>query len=121
MHWTTVCIVVGFILVFYWLKRRSQISQEDARTHLSNGALLVDVRTPSEFNSGHLPNAVNVPLDQIEMKLPRRLKDKNQPVLLHCQSGMRSGVAMKKLKSLGYANAFNLGSYGRAARMVHHR
>ena len=121
MHWTTVCIVVGFILVFYWLKRRGQISEKDARTHLSNGALLVDVRTPSEFASGHLPDAINVPLDQIEVKLPRRVKDKNQPVLLHCQSGMRSGIAMKKLKSLGYANVFNLGSYGRAARMVHHR
>ena len=61
---------------------------------------------------------MNFPLDQIEVKLPRRVKDKNQPVLLHCQSGMRSGVAMKKLNSLGYANVFNLGSYGRAARLV---
>jgi len=121
MHWTTVCIVVGFILVFYWLKRRGQISEKDARTHLNNGALLVDVRTPSEFNSGHLPHAVNVPLDQIEAKLPPRMKDKDQPVLLHCQSGMRSGVAVKKLKSLGYGNAFNLGSYGRAARTINHR
>lgn len=118
MHWTTVCILVGFLLVFYWFKRRGKISEKDARTHLNNGALLVDVRTPSEFNSGHLPDAINLPLDEIEEKLPRRLKDKNQPLLLHCQSGMRSGLAMNKLKSLGYANVFNLGSYGRAARMT---
>ena len=121
MHWTTVCIVVGFILVFFWLKRRGQISEKDARMHLNNGALLVDVRTPSEFASGHLPDAINFPLDEIEVKLPRRVKDKNQAVLLHCQSGMRSGIAVKKLKSLGYANAFNLGSYGRAAQMVRER
>lgn len=121
MHWTTVFILVGLLLVFYWLKRRGQISEKDARTHLNNGALLVDVRTPSEFNSGHLADAINVPLDQIEVKLPRRVKDKNQPVLLHCQSGMRSGIAVKKLKSLGYAQVFNLGSYGRAARMVRER
>jgi rhodanese-related sulfurtransferase len=50
--------------------------------------------------------------------LPRRVRDKNQALLLHCQSGMRSGVAKKKLKALGYANAFNLGSYGRAAQIV---
>ena len=50
MHWTTVCILVGFILVFYWLKHRGQISAKEARAHLSNGALLVDVRTPAEFN-----------------------------------------------------------------------
>jgi phage shock protein E len=121
MHWTTVCIVVGIILVFYWLRRRGQISEQDARTHLKNGGLLVDVRTPAEFNSGHLPDAINVPLDQIEMKLPPRVKDKNQAILLHCQSGMRSGMAMKTLKSLGHANVFNLGSYGRAKRMVRER
>jgi phage shock protein E len=86
---------------------------------LKDGALLVDVRTPSEFNSGHLRDAINLPLDQIEVKLPRRAKDKNQAVLLHCQSVMRSGIATKKLESLVYANLFNLGSYGRAARIVH--
>jgi hypothetical protein len=56
---------------------------------LKDGALLVDVRTPSEFNSGHLRDAINLPLDQIEVKLPRRAKDKNQAVLLHCQSVMQ--------------------------------
>jgi phage shock protein E len=118
MHWTTACILVGFFLVIYWLRHRGQISAKDARAQLKDGALLVDVRTPAEFNSGHLPDAINFPLDEIEVKLPRRVKDKNQAMLLHCQSGMRSGMAMQKLKSLGYANVFNLGSYGRAARMV---
>ena len=67
---------------------------------------------------GHLPNAINLPLDQIETALPRHVKDKNQVLLLHCQSGMRSGVAKKKLNALGYSNAYNLGSYGRAAEIV---
>ena len=118
MHWATACIAVGLIVVIYLLKRRGQISVTDARAQLKAGALLVDVRTPAEFNSGHLPDAINLPLDQIETKLPQRQKDKNQAILLHCQSGMRSGMAMKKLKSAGYANVFNLGSYGRAARIV---
>jgi phage shock protein E len=76
------------------------------------------VRTPEEFSSGHLPNAINLPLYTIEADLPRRVKDKNRVLLLHCQSGMRSSVAKKKLQGLGYANAFNLGSYGRAAQIV---
>ncbi len=121
MNWTIACILVAFILVFYWLKHRGQISAKDAQAQLKNGALIVDVRTPAEFNSGHVPDAINYPLDEIEVKLPRRVKDKNQAILLHCQSGMRSGVAMKKLKSLGYASVFNLGSYGRAARLVRER
>jgi phage shock protein E len=79
---------------------------------------VIDVRTPSEFSSGHLPSAINIPLYQIETTLPRRVKDKSLVLLLHCQSGIRSGLAKRKLKALGYSNAFNLGSYGRAAEIV---
>jgi rhodanese-related sulfurtransferase len=59
-----------------------------------------------------------MPLDQVETLVPLRVKDKNQVLLLHCQSGGRSGVAKKKLASLGYTQAYNLGSYDRAARIV---
>jgi phage shock protein E len=118
MNWTAVLILVAVFAVFLLLKRSGQISSKAARTHLQNGALVIDVRTTGEFSSGHLPNAINLPLDGIESSLPRRVKDKNTLLLLHCQSGMRSGIAKKKLNALGYANAFNLGSYGRAAQIV---
>jgi rhodanese-related sulfurtransferase len=49
------------------------------------------------------------------------VRDKNQALLLHCQSGVRSGVARKKLIALGYPNAFNLGSYGRAMQIVNEK
>ena len=118
MNWTLVFVVIVILAVYLALKRSSQISSKDALAHLKNGALLVDVRTAGEFASRHLPNAINLPLDEIEVSLPRRVKDKNQVILLHCQSGMRSGVAKSKLNGLGYANAFNLGSYARAAQIV---
>ena len=118
MNWTLVFVVIVILAVYLALKRSSQISSKDARAHLKNGALLIDVRTAGEFGSGHLPNTINLPLDEIESSLPRRLKDKNQVILLHCQSGMRSGVAKKKLNGLGYTNAFNLGSYGRAGQIA---
>ena len=105
-------------VAFFLLKRSGQISSKDAEALLRNGALVIDVRSAGEYSSGHLPRAINLPLDDIEVSLPRRVRDKNQALLLHCQSGMRSGVAKKKLKALGYANAFNLGSYGRAAQIV---
>ena len=79
---------------------------------------VLDVRSPGEFNSGHLPVAINMPLDEIETVLPRRVTDKNQVLLLHCASGMRSGMALRKLKSLGYANVFNLGSFNRAGKIT---
>ena len=57
-------------------------------------------------------------LDEIETALPKRVKDKSAMLLLHCASGMRSGIAKSKLHGMGYTNAFNLGSYGRAESVV---
>jgi phage shock protein E len=118
MNWNWILIIGGVMAAMFLLKRMSFISPEAARQHLQQGALVIDVRSAGEFNSGHLPNAINIPLDGIETVLPRRVKDKNQMLLLHCLSGMRSGMAKQKLKSLGYANVFNLGSLARARKIV---
>jgi rhodanese-related sulfurtransferase len=118
MNWIVVIIVLAALAVLILLKRSGQISAKDAEVLLKNGALVIDVRSAGEYNSGHLTKAINYPLDSIEVSLPRRVCDKNQALLLHCQSGMRSGMAKRKLNALGYAKAFNLGSYGRAAQIV---
>jgi rhodanese-related sulfurtransferase len=117
LNWTTTLVIFAVIALAYTLKRARQISSADALEFLKNGAVLIDVRSVAKFTSGHLPQALNLPLDEIETLLPRSVKDKNQ-VLLHCQSGMRSGVAKTRLKALGYANVFNLGSYARATHIV---
>jgi len=118
MNWTTILVIIGMVALTYAIQRSRQISSKDALTHLRNGARVIDVRSAADFNSGHLSKALNLPLDEIEILLPRSVKDKNQVLLLHCQSGMRSGIAKTRLKGLGYANVFNLGSYARAARIV---
>ena len=118
MNWTTILIIVVAIALFLAISKAGQISAKDATGYLKNGALVIDVRTPGEFNSGHLTNAINIPLDEIESTLPKRVTDKSHVLLLHCASGMRSGAAQKKLNSLGYTNAFNLGSYGRAKSVL---
>jgi rhodanese-related sulfurtransferase len=118
MNWTIVLIVVVLLAVVFRLRRSGQISSTEAAAHLKNGALVIDVRTAGEFASGHLPNTINIPLGEIESTLPRQVKDKSQVLLLHCQAGGRSSQARKKLIALGYLNAFNLGSYSRAAQIV---
>ncbi len=116
---TTFLIVLAVILlVFFLLRRSGQVAAKDVPAFLQDGAIVIDVRSAAEFNSGHLPKAINIPLDTIETALPRRVKDKNCILLLHCQSGMRSGIARKRLQRIGYARAFNLGSYSRAAKLV---
>jgi len=114
MNWTTILIIAAIVVIVFMIKKTGQISAKDALEKLKNGALVIDVRSPGEFSSGHLAKAVNIPLDEIETAVPKRVKDKSQVLLLHCASGMRSGMAKSKLIGMGYTNAFNLGGYGRA-------
>ena len=118
MDWTNWLIVAAVVIGFLLMRRMGQISAAAAREHLKNGALVIDVRTPGEYAQGHLPTAVNMPVESIEAMLPKRVSDRDKVLLLHCQSGMRSGVARRKLRALGYQKAFNLGSYSRAQQIV---
>ncbi len=100
------------------LKRLSFLSAEKARQFLREGALVVDVRNPGEFNTGHVPGAVNVPLGDLRTEAPKQFPDRDRILLLHCLSGARSGIAKGQLKALGYRNVYNLGSYGRAEQIA---
>jgi phage shock protein E len=111
-------VIAVVIVVVFLLKRSGQISAQEARERLKDGALVIDVRSAGEFKAGHLSSAINIPLDQLEAALPLRVQDKNQVLLLHCQSGIRSGMAQKKLQAMGYAKAFNLGSLSHARDIV---
>ncbi len=118
MNGTWLWLVVAVIAVVWFVPRLFFVSAESARAHLQQGAVLVDVRTPEEYRGGHLPNAINIALEELTARLPARVPDRNQAVLLYCLSGARSGLARRQLKQLGYANVFNLGSYPRARRIV---
>lgn len=71
------------------------------------GAMLLDVRTPSEYASGHIPGSKNLPLDSID-KAARLVENKNVPLYVYCQSGARSRQAGSALESMGY-NVKNIG------------
>ena len=118
MHWNLLVMAGLMVAAMLALKRLGLVSAEAARAYLKQGALVVDVRSADEFKAGHLPDAVNIPLGELQNAMPRRVADKNQVLLLHCLSGTRSGIARRALKSMGYPNVFNLGSYGRAQRIV---
>lgn len=111
-------VVAVLVVVIFRLKAAPGLSVEAARERLKQGALLIDVRTGAEFQAGHLTNALNIPLDQVKTELPRRVPDKSAVVLLHCQSGQRSGRAQGVLRELGYTNAFNIGSFAQARKIT---
>jgi rhodanese-related sulfurtransferase len=71
-------------------------------------AVVIDVCEPNEFAAGHVGGSKNVPLSQLEAKLAGTVKNKALPLILVCQSGMRSGRAVFVAKKLGYSNAQSL-------------
>ncbi len=73
--------------------------------------ILVDVRTPEEFASGHIPTAVNIPNDTILAKPPTR--DKAALIIVYCRSGSRSAAAYRALTGAGYTNVVDFGPIGR--------
>lgn len=71
-------------------------------------AMVVDVCGTDEFAAGHVAGAKNLPLPDLEAKLPGLVKNKSTPVILVCASGMRSRRAVAIAKKLGYENAHSL-------------
>lgn len=76
---------------------------------ISNGAVIVDVRTAGEYAGGHLKRSVNIPLDQLKNKLSKL--DKSKPIITCCASGMRSASAKSILKSNGFEEVHNGGGW----------
>lgn len=72
-------------------------------------AVVVDVCEPAEFAAGHVTGARNIPLGDLEAKLPGAVKNKALPLILVCASGARSGRAVAIAKKLGYEQAQSLG------------
>lgn len=77
---------------------------------LKNGAIVLDVRSNSEFANGHISGAINIPVDVLKSNL-KQLKDKNKTIITCCASGMRSASAKNILKTNGYANIYNGGGW----------
>ena len=75
----------------------------------SSDYVIVDVRTPEEFNEKHIPNAINIPNETIQTSEIPQLPDKEQMILVYCRSGNRSKQASEKLSALGYTNIAEFG------------
>jgi phage shock protein E len=118
MKWIVLVALVVLVLTVWRLTARAGLAPELAREHLAKGAMLVDVRTPEEFQAKHLPQAINIPLAELAVRLPQEVPDKGRVILLHCRSGARSARAEQQLRALGYTNVFNLGSYSAAEKIV---
>lgn len=84
--------------------------QPDFSEMLENGGTIVDVRTKSEYSSGHIKGSKNIPLNVLNNNL-NKIKAKDKPVITCCASGMRSASARKMLQSYGYTEVYNGGGW----------
>jgi rhodanese-related sulfurtransferase len=107
--------VVALILLavgYFVLTRRGDVDPGQARQLVDSGARLIDVRTPAEFAAGHIPGALNIPLQELEQRMGE-LEPKQAPIVLYCRSGNRSSSAARALKAAGYAAVHDLGAMSR--------
>ncbi len=91
-------------------------NKEKLAQMIQDGAVIVDVRSPGEFQSGHVQGSKNIPLPEIDKKLVE-ISKWNKPVILCCASGMRSGQATSKLKKFG-VEAENGGGWAKVNQLM---
>ena len=88
-----------------------QISMQEAIELMNSESdyIILDVRTPQEYQSGHIPGAICIPNETILHDSIPELPDKDQLILVYCRSGNRSKQASAKLAALGYTNVVEFG------------
>ncbi|RRQ46666.1 rhodanese-like domain-containing protein [Chryseobacterium sp. SC28] len=86
------------------------MDKTDYAALVKQGAVILDVRSKSEYTSGHIKNAINIPVNELQNNLSK-LKNKDQPIITCCASGMRSASAKSILQNNGYKNVHNGGGW----------
>lgn len=90
----------------------------DYKQLVKDGAVIVDVRSKGEYSSGHIKGSINIPLDQLSGHLQKFKK--GQTIITCCASGMRSGAAKTFLKSKGFDQTHNGGSWYQLEHAIEH-
>ena len=85
------------------------ISEAVEMMEIESDYIILDVRRPDEFATGHIPNAINIPNESIGTDEISELPYKDQLILVYCRSGNRSKQASQKLVKLGYSNVVEFG------------
>ena len=102
---------------FFGFLKQHDINKGVLEYRNTNGAVLLDVRTPQEYREGHIPGSKNVPLQQLD-KISSVAGNQNTPLFVYCHSGARSRQAAALLQRMGYRNVNNIGGIAAYAGKV---
>ncbi len=114
-------LATGHLCLVSWLLERLAVARnrpdrlitgDEARRLVAGGALLIDVRSPREFANGHLPGAVNVPVDEFARHVDE-LVDERREMVLYCAAGVRCNKAAVMLREAGSTDVHQLGTLAR--------
>ncbi|WP_373781545.1 rhodanese-like domain-containing protein [Kaistella sp.] len=94
--------------MFNFIKNIFSSNKVNYKELLMTGAQIIDVRTPAEFNNGHIKNSINIPLQQLQSEMKKF--DLKKPIITCCASGMRSASAKSILEQNGF-DAYNGGGW----------
>ena len=92
----------------------AEVNTDGAAAAIADGAIVLDVREPDEYDEGALLGAIHIPRGHLEAQIEGRIIDKQAPIVAYCAGGVRSAFAAKTLAELGYTNVLSMeGGYGR--------
>ncbi len=112
--WLWVALVIVALVVVRRLLGGRRVSADVVREKIRAGAVILDVRTPAEFQGGAYPGALNIPVQELDRRLGEVPKGK--PVVVYCASGMRSASAERLLRARGFADVVNGGGLSQMPR-----
>jgi len=98
----------------------TNFNKGNIKAALTNGAIIIDVRTAQEYDTGRVPGSINIPVDRIASSIDR-IRAMNKPVIFCCSSGTRSKIARTTAKQLGLKNVFSGGSWENVLRILNKR
>lgn len=111
-YWATLAGISGGFLLLDLVRGqgdKSQLSPVEATLLINReDAQVIDIRTPGEYAQGHIPNARNVPLTDLERRMGELDKLKTRPLIVCCASGTRSGSAIQTLRKAGFDKVSNI-------------
>lgn len=117
---STALLLIGALLLASAPAAAGNVETERAAELISQGAMIIDLRTPEEVEAGTIAGALTIPHDETDRLKAVIGRDRKQPIVLYCGSGRRVGIALETLDEAGYgsSNLVNGGGYDALSRTL---
>ena len=99
-----VAAVVLAVLAYYSFSSPLLLSAKEAKEKVAQGAAVLDVRTDLEYNLGHYPDSIHIPTAELASKIGNTIPNKEESIVVYCNTGQRSRYAAEMLHAMGYKN-----------------